>query len=66
MGVFEYQCPRGHITEKFVPLADRPAHVDCEGGTEDVPCLHTAELVLSATPTTFRAMDRKAFKRSGH
>jgi hypothetical protein len=62
MGIFEYQCPHGHVTELFVPLKDRPDTVDCNDHT----CGYKAQLVLSATPTTFRANDRKAFKRQGH
>ena len=65
MGIYEYQCPRGHVTERFVKLEERSQQIECEGGTEDVPCLEHADLIVSATPTTFRANDRKAFKRTG-
>jgi hypothetical protein len=61
MGVYEYECPSGHVTEMFVPLAERAKTVLC--GHEG--CQHTASYVVSATPTTFRAADRKAFKRKG-
>jgi hypothetical protein len=61
MGCFEYQCARGHISERRVPLAEKPAETLCD----DVECDLMAHPILSATPTTFRANDRKAFKRSG-
>lgn len=67
MGIYEYECPVGHVTERMVSLAERPDSIMCE---QDVPnglkCGETAKFVLSATPTTFRAMDRKCFKRQGH
>lgn len=59
MGIYEYQCEDGHTSERFVPLSERPDAVVCD------TCKKPAEFVLSPTPTTFRAMDRKAFKRSG-
>lgn len=59
MGIFEYECPDGHITEHFVSLANRPDTIDC------TQCHKWAKLIVSAVQTTFRAMDRKAFKRSG-
>jgi hypothetical protein len=65
MGIFEYECPAGHITEHFVSLAERPDNIPCaKCGTDDADIVF-AKRVLSATPTTFRAMDRKAFKRTG-
>ena len=60
MGIFEYQCGAGHITELMVPFAIRPETVMC-----DHCKAADAKLITSATPTTFRANDRKAFKRSG-
>lgn len=60
MGIYEFACSQcNHITEKLVPLAERPAVVDCDS------CGAPAQYVVSATPTTFRAQDRKAFKRVG-
>jgi hypothetical protein len=66
MGCFEFECERGHVTELFVSLAERPAFIKCEHAVEGQPCQLPANLVLSATPTTFRQNDRKAFKRQGH
>jgi hypothetical protein len=61
MATYEYECPYGHITERRVKLEDREQTTAC-----DHPgCPYEAEFVLSATPTTFRAQDRKAFKRQG-
>jgi hypothetical protein len=62
MGIYEYQCEAGHIIELMVRFEARPNTVNCthEG------CRSIAKFVLSATPTTFRQNDRKAFKRSGH
>jgi predicted nucleic acid-binding Zn ribbon protein len=60
MGVFQYECPQGHVTEKFVPLAKREDVVKCDH------CASDARYVVSAVATTFRAHDRKAFKRQGH
>lgn len=62
MGLFEYACPKGHVGEIMVPLAERPTKIPCGHGD----CNEEATFVMSATPTTFRANDRKAFKRSGH
>lgn len=60
MGIYEYECPEGHVTELMVKLEDKPANTKCE------TCGSYAAPILSATPTTFRANDRKAFKRQGH
>lgn len=61
MGVFEYTCSAcNHITEKFVPLAERQPVVECES------CGAPANYTVSAVATTFRAADRKAFKKQGH
>lgn len=60
MGVYEYQCQHGHITEFFRPLAERAVPVECS------TCKETATLIVSAVQTTFHANDRKAIKRSGH
>jgi hypothetical protein len=59
MGIYEYECLLGHVTELFVPLKDRPASTPCD------ECKEPAHFVTSAVPTTFRQMDRKAFKRTG-
>jgi putative FmdB family regulatory protein len=59
MGVFEYQCSSGHITEKFVPLSERPEQIFCD------TCGETARRIVSAVKTTFHANDRKAIKREG-
>lgn len=61
MGVFEYACSHcNHVTEKFVPLSERKPVVDCDS------CGAPAQLQVSAVATTFRAQDRKAFKKQGH
>lgn len=72
MSIYEFECPNGHVTEGHYALADRPASIKCEhavvdtiGGVDGV-CGHQAAYVMSATPTSFRANDRKAFKRKGH
>lgn len=62
MGVFEYECSRGHVTDHFVPLAERPQEIPC--GHEG--CTESARYVVSAAKTTFHANDRKAIKRRGH
>lgn len=32
MGVFEFECPRGHVTDHFVSLAERPVQIRwCRG-----------------------------------
>lgn len=59
MGIYEFLCPNQHITEKMVPMNERDRPVTCDH------CKEMATHVLSATPTTFRAQDRKAFKRTG-
>lgn len=58
MGIFEYACPRGHVTERHVNHYDRPTSIPCTTPN----CTETAAHVLSATPTTLRVNDRKAFK----
>lgn len=60
MGIYEYQCGAGHVTEIMVKLKDKPATVMC-----DHCKAADAKPIVSAVPTTFRAMDRKAFKRTG-
>ena len=60
MGIYEYQCPNGHVTEKMVPMSDRQTPVTCDH------CAEMANPIMSATPTSFRQNDRKAFKRQGH
>lgn len=57
MGIFEYECPAGHITELMVRLENRPPMTEC------ATCHTAAKFVVSATPTTFRVNDRSAFKR---
>ena len=59
MAVFEFLCRAGHTTEVYVSLAKRPKRITCA-------CGQRAKFVLSATPTTFRQNDRRAFKRLGH
>jgi hypothetical protein len=61
MGIYEYQCGSGHISERFVSLAERPDHIPC---TRD-GCGKTASRCVSAVKTTFHHADRKAIKRSG-
>lgn len=61
MGIYEFACSQcDHVTDKLVSLAERPAVIDCER------CGAPAQYVVSAVPTTFRAQDRKAFKKQGH
>jgi hypothetical protein len=65
MGIYEYQCPVGHVTELMAKLENRPATIKCDKG-EPLTCGRDATPILSATPTSFRQNDRKAFKRQGH
>ena len=58
MGVFEYECPLGHVTDHYVSLAERPATIQCK--TEG--CKEIAKFIVSAAKTTFHANDRKAIK----
>jgi predicted nucleic acid-binding Zn ribbon protein len=60
--LYEYQCPVGHVSELMVKLSEKPAETTCthEG------CHSVAKPIMSATPTSFRQNDRKAFKRQGH
>lgn len=67
MAVYEFECENGHVTEAHFSIADRPQSIKCEHeGEPGLTCGLDAKFVLSATQTTFRAMDRKAFKRQGH
>lgn len=58
MGIFEYECPAGHVTDHFVSLSERETEIPCE--TEG--CGQVARFVVSAARTTFHANDRKAIK----
>lgn len=60
MGIYEYQCGRGHVSDLMVRHEQRPHEIDCT----HPGCKEKAKFVVSATPTTFRANDRRAFKRS--
>lgn len=54
MPFYEFECPRGHVTERLVPM-----------GTKDIVCAECCDLhpeddgavfatrILSPTPTTF-------------
>ena len=59
--IYEFECGAGHITEIMVKREDKPETVMC-----DHCKAADAKPIMSATPTTFRANDRKAFKRQGH
>jgi len=59
MAVFEYQCAAGHVSERFVKLAEKPAEILCD----HIDCDFMAQPITSAVKTTFRCMDRTAFKR---
>lgn len=58
MGVFEFECPRGHVTDHFVSLAERPVQIRCGAAG----CDEFARFIVSAAKTTFHANDRKAIK----
>jgi hypothetical protein len=58
MGVFEFECPDGHITNLLVSYSERPAEIAC--GTEG--CGKPAKFIVSSPKTTFHANDRKAIK----
>lgn len=60
MGLFEYTCGVGHITERLVSLKDRPEIIPCE----HEGCALASRLTVSAARTTFHANDRKSIK--GH
>lgn len=58
MPFYEFECPRGHVTEKLVPIGT--PHVVCEtcvptGRHRFIPEAHLAHRILSPTPTTFVA-----------
>lgn len=61
MAAFDFQCPAGHTTEWRGDYKARPDVIPCE----TPGCKEHAEYTISPVPTTFRANDRKAFKRSG-
>lgn len=58
MGIFEYECESGHVTDHFVSLSERPKTIRC--GTKG--CELAAHYVVSAARTTFHANDRRAIK----
>ncbi len=55
MGLFEFVCPNGHVTEDLYSLKTRPDAIKCACGEE-------AKLTISAVKTNFHANDRKAIK----
>ena len=59
MGIYEYECPKGHISERFVSFEEKPDEVLCD----HIDCDFMAQPITSAVKTTFRHMDRTAFKR---
>ena len=61
MAIFEFECPKGHVSDLMVGVLPRPATIKCT----HKGCGQEAKFVLSATKTTFHAMDRKAIKRGG-
>jgi len=60
MPFYEFECPKGHVTEKLVPIGTKI--VACEECDKTAPkglpaYVETATLayrILSPTPTTFR------------
>lgn len=61
MGLFEFQCADGHVSEWRGPYKERPDVMPCQ----TPGCKEDAYSILSPVPTTFRANDRRAFKRHG-
>lgn len=62
MPVYEFECPKGHLTEDLVPLGTRQwpctaCRLESEVTLKRSP-LPLAQRVLSPTPTTFRFADR--------
>lgn len=56
MPLYEFECPRGHVTGELVPIGT--SHVACStcvptGKERFVPEAHLAKRILSPTPTTF-------------
>lgn len=58
MGIYEFECPKGHVSDLLIRLESRPQEIYCTYPG----CKEKAKFVVSATPTTFRANDRRAFK----
>lgn len=59
MPIFEFECPKGHITEKLVRTGtgNDTDRIACPR------CIATARRILSPTKTTFKMHDRKAIKK---
>lgn len=58
MGIFEYECPAGHVSDHFVSLLERPDMIPCKADG----CSNTAHFIISPARTTFHANDRRAIK----
>jgi len=71
MPVYEFECPKGHVTEDVVPMGTKEVPcvacaaeaqaISARTGKSIPPCFapHVATRILSATPTTFRYNDRR-------
>jgi len=74
MPVYEFECPKGHVTEDVVPIGTKvwpctacnaewmAQHAAQFPADHRCACVHDANLakrILSATPTTFRYNDRR-------
>lgn len=65
MPIFQYECPYGHVVEQLVgqrevdlpKVRSMPCYTCSAEGVDS-----RAKKILSATPTTFRMHDTKAFK----
>jgi hypothetical protein len=62
MPVYEFQCDKGHVTERMVPMGTR--EIVCSACIEErmaggsTPSNPMARRILSPTPTTFKFADR--------
>jgi len=69
MYLYEFSCPKGHVTEELVPMGTK--QVLCKACMVERVITHqprdeqlewqppAAKRILSATPTTFRFNDRR-------
>lgn len=64
MPVYEFACPKGHVTEDLVPVGTRQwpcnaCHAEAHARGVHIKGLALAYRILSPTPTTFEFADKR-------
>lgn len=63
MPIFEFECPRGHVTDQLVPVRDAAVKTwpcpACLATAKSMDDIWLAKRILSPTVTNFRFNDRR-------